>query len=182
MKMPTQILFLVLTVSLFAACKSSNKVEGVFTEEELSWLAYKDGEHLLYQNHDSTGDEVTLFVSAKDNPTQLRTYYPIEAEVVAGNPEHGDYFKIYLLKDERDFKRYLKFGDVYRSFDPIEPQAEFKVGDVVYKDVYLFKEDTANGKANRITEVYFVQGFGVVQYHTHDGRVFQLMNNELTQR
>ncbi len=156
-------------------------MEGAFTEEELSWLVYNDGDHLLFQNPDSVGDEVTLFVTAQQSPIQKRSYYPIEAELAVSNPEQGDYFKVYLLKDEREFKRYLKFDDVYRSFDPIEPMAELKVGDVTYKEVYLFKKDSTDVSSGRVGEVYFAKGYGVVQYNTQDGRVFQLLNNEFTQ-
>ncbi|CAN5284911.1 hypothetical protein BH09BAC1_BH09BAC1_01410 [soil metagenome] len=176
--------FLILSVLwFFTACKGPGRVEGTFTDEELSWLVYKDGDNLLFQNLDSIGDEVTLFVSAMQMPTQLRTYYPIEAEVVASNPEQVGYFKVYLLKDERNFKRYLKFGDVYRSFDPIEPMQEFKVGDVTYKEVYLFKGDSTATTVignNHIGEIYFAKEYGVVQYNTLDGRVYHLLNNELT--
>ncbi len=165
---------------MLASCGSGQQMKGSFTEDELSWLVYNDGDHLLFQNPDSIGDEVTLFISSQKDPNQIRNYYPIEAEVTVGNPEQGDYFKVYLLKDERDFKRYLKFGELYRSFDLIEPLAAYKVGDIVYKEVYVFSEDS-NSLANKISNVYFAKDFGVVQYTTKDGREFHLLNSELTE-
>lgn len=164
---------------LLAACGGEVRIEGSFTEEELGWLAYKDGDNLLFQNVDSVGDEVTMFIAGTQQPTQLRTYYPIEAEITAGNPEQGEYFKLYLLKDEREFKRYIKFGDVYRPFEPIEPLAQLKVGDQEYQEVYVFKEDSISTGSQKINEVYYAKGYGVVQYITHDGRVFQLSNNHI---
>lgn len=178
MKIGVPLIGLIFISVLWVSCGGNQKAEGSFTEDEISWLVYNDGDNLLFQNPDSTGDEITLFISGQKDPAQLRNYYPIEAEVTVGNPERGDYFKIYLLKDERDFKRYLKFGEVYRSFDLIEPLAEYKVGDVVYKEVYLFKEDSTT-RLSKISEVYFAKNFGVVQYSTTDGRNFQLLNNEL---
>ena len=85
-----------------------------------------------------------------------------------------------MLKDEHDFKRYLKFGEVYRSFDLIEPLEQYKVGDNFYKEVYVFSEDSSAPLKN-IKEVYFAKNFGVVQYTTKDGREFHLLNNELTE-
>lgn len=166
--------------TLLMSCGSSHKMEGSFTDEEIAWLVYKDGDNLLFQNPDSIGDEVILFVSGQKDPNQVRSYYPIEAEISIGNPENDDYFKLYLLKDERDFKRYLKFGEVYRSFDLIEPLEQYKVGDNVYQEVYLFSEDSS-APNNKIREVYFAKDYGVVQYITKDGREFHLMNNELTE-
>lgn len=175
------LLFVVIAIAaLLASCGPGEKLEGSFTDEELSWLVYKDGDNLLFQNPDSIGDEVTLFVSSQKDPNQKRTYYPIEAEVTVGNPEQGDYFKVYLLKDERDFKHYLKFGEVYRSFDLIEPLAEYRVGDIVYKDVYLFSEGSSAPSSN-MKNVFFAKNYGVVQYTTKDGRDFYLLNNELTE-
>lgn len=180
--MRNSVVFLFLPfLMLMASCGSQSKIEGSFTEEELSWLVYKDGDNLLFQNPDSVGDEIMLFISAPKNPSQLRTYYPIEAEVSLGNPEKGDFFKIYLLKDERDFKRYLKFSDTYLSFEVIEPLKAMKIGDVTYQEVYVFKEDSTAAAGN-ISEVYFCKGHGVVQYSTKDGRNFQLFNNELVEQ
>lgn len=170
--------FLIISITIIlASCGSGQKMEGSFTDEEISWLVYEDGDNLLFQNPDSVGDEVTLFVSSQKDPNQKRTYYPIEAEVTVGNPEHGDYFKVYLLKDEFDFKRYLKFGEVYRSFDLIEPLSNYKVGDNVYQEVYLFSEDSLSPDY-KIKNVYFAKDFGVVHYTTNDGREYYLLNNE----
>lgn len=178
---PMRLSYIVLSLCFLAGCKGEVKIEGSFTEEELSWLAYKDGDNLLFQNVDSVGDEVTMFISGTEQPTQLRTYYPIEAEITASNPEQGECFKVYLLKDEREFKRYIKFGDVYRPFEPVEPLAQLKVGEQTYNEVYLFKEDSISSGSQKINEVYYAKGFGVVQYVTHDGRVFQLSNNHISQ-
>ncbi len=168
----------IIFLSIFLTfCGSNRKAEGSFTEEELSWLVYKNGDNILFQNPDSIGDEVTLFISGQKDPAQLRNYYPIEAEVTVGNPEKGEYFKVYLLKDELEFKRYLKFGEVYRAFDLVEPLAEYKVGDIIYKDVYIFKEDSSSTES-KISEVYFAKGYGVVQYNTREGGSFQLLNNQ----
>lgn len=180
MKMRSIFILFIGAVTTLASCGSSQKMEGSFSEEEIAWLVYKDGDNLLFQNPDSIGDEITMFVSGQKDPNQIRTYYPIEAEVTVGNPEEGDYFKVYLLKDERDFKRYLKFGEVYRSFDLIEPLEQFKVGDNIYQEVYVFSEDSSV-PSSKIKEVYFAKGFGVVQYTTNDGREFHLFNNELTE-
>lgn len=169
-----------IVLALLVSCGSNQKIEGSFTDEEIAWLVYKDGDNLLFQNPDSIGDETTLFVSGQKDPNQIRKHYPIEAEVTIGNPEKEDYFKVYLLKDEWDFKRYLKFGDVYRSFDLIEPLDEYKVGDNVYREVYVFSEDSS-APLSKIKEVYFAKDYGVVQYTTKDGREFHLLNNELTQ-
>jgi len=76
-----------------------------------------------------------------------------------------------------EFKRYLKFGEVYRAFDLVEPLAEYKVGDIIYKDVYIFKEDSTSTES-KISEVYFAKGYGVVQYNTREGGSFQLLNNQ----
>jgi hypothetical protein len=178
MKMSLPILGLILASILVSSCGGNGKKEGSFTNEELGWLVYNDGDNVLFQNPDSAGDEVTLFISGQKDPAQLRNYYPIEAEVTGGNPEQGDYFKVYLLKDELEFKRYLKIGEVYRAFDLIEPIQEYKVGDILYKDVYIFKEDSTNA-ASKINEVYFAKGYGVVQYNTKDGRSYQLLNRKL---
>ncbi len=178
MKLSLPLLGIVFWSFFWFSCGNNRKVEGSFTEEELSWLVYKDGDNILFQNPDSIGDEVTLFISGHKDPAKLRNYYPIEAEVTVGNPEKGEYFKVYLLKDELEFKRYLKFGEVYRAFDLIEPLAEYKVGDIVYKEVYVFKEDSTNTDS-KISEVYFAKGLGVVQYNTKDGGNFHLHNNQI---
>ena len=180
MKLQVLVTIMVGGLMLFASCGSSQQMEGSFTEEELAWLVYQDGDNLLFQNPDSVGDEVTLFVSGVKDPNQIRKYYPIEAEVTLGNPEKEDYFKVYLLKDEHDFKRYLKFGEVYRTFDLIQPLEEFKVGDNVYKEVYVFSEDSS-APTSWLREVYFAKDFGVIQYSTKDGREFYLLNNKLTE-
>lgn len=179
MKIYTLVTYILSGLLLLASCGSSQQREGSFTEEELAWLVYRDGDNLLFQNPDSVGDEVTLFVSGVKDPNQIRNYYPIEAEVTIGNPEREDYFKVYLLKDEQDFKRYLKFGDTYRAFDLIQPMDEYRVGDNIYQEVYLFSEDSS-APDSWIKEVYFAKNFGVIQYSTKDGREFYLLDNKLT--
>ncbi len=163
---------------LLSACEGNRKTEGSFTVEELSWLVYDDGDHFLFQNPDTVGDEITLFVTGFKDPAQLRNYYPIEAEVTLGNPQKGEVFKIYLLKDEMEFKRYLKVGDIYQSFDLVEPLKTFSVGDQNYKDVYVFKSDSASD--NGVVEVYYARNAGIIQYTTRNGDAYQLLNNEQT--
>jgi hypothetical protein len=179
MKLTSKILLLASLLFMLSACGGPRKIEGNFSAEELGWLVYNDGDNFLFQNPDSAGDEVTLFVTSFKDPAQLRNYYPIEAEVTLSNPEKGEVFKLYLLKDETEFKRYLKVDDVYRSFDLVEPIGSFSVGDNAYEDVYVFKADSmANG--NTISNVYYARNHGIVQYETYEGKTYQLLNNNAT--
>ena len=172
---PFSILFLVLT----AACNLSEK-EGSFSQEELSWLVYQEGQEMIFTQADSN---YLWKVSHRANQEQVKKYYPIEAEVVLQSPEGhlpeiNKQFRIYLLKDKTSFKKYLRTGEIYRSLDLIKPLDSVEINGKMFFQVYEILEDTLKHQ----TEVYRVmynRDYGILRYDTRAGVHYLAPNNNL---
>lgn len=151
----------------FLLLSCGGKKEGEFTEKEIEWLVYETGDTLRYTA--TNGEEEVLYAQSRTDLTQLRDYYPIEAEISLVNLKNNRDFKIYLLKDSNgNFKRYLKAGEVYRPLDLMSPQASMEIGGKKYKDVYVVEEDTAAYPEINIWKVYFNKSEGIIKYITRD--------------
>jgi hypothetical protein len=115
---------------LFSAC-SNDVPKGEFTTDELSWLVYTEKDQAIFNDSASKKKEV-LKVVFRTELNQIKQYYPIEAEVALSNIDTAKSFRIYLLKDQNGFKKYLRIGEVYRSLDIVKPVAEFKIGNMPF--------------------------------------------------
>lgn len=162
------LLFLLLLTLL--GCEG--KKEGEFSEEELSWLVYDEGDTILYKGNKNLMQ--ALVVNHRTDLSQIRNYYPIEAEVEMFGPDSEEKFRIYLLKDEETFKKYLKVGEVYRSFDFVEPIDSVQVNNLVYNQVYIFTEDTTESHVP-VWRVYYNQESGIIKYLKRNGS-FELIS------
>lgn len=147
---------------------SDEKIKGEFTSEELEWLVYEQGDSIQFVCLD--GQEHLLIADSRTEMEQLRDYYPIEAELSLSHIALGEDFKIFLLKDEREFKKYLKIGEVYRSLDLITPESVVIEGQQM-DEVYVISEDTTESRVD-IWQVYFSKQHGIVKYVTRDNREF----------
>jgi hypothetical protein len=164
------VLFLVMV--LLSACKNEPP-KGTFSEEELSWLVYQPEDVVIFS--DSTGKKKEkLTVVFRTELSQIKQYYPIEAEVALSDIDSLKSFRIYLLKDQKSFKKYLRIGEVYRSLDILKPIAEMQLGKTTYKEVYVVTEDTTKQKP-AIWKVWFNKEKGVLQYTNLQNETFSLV-------
>ncbi len=157
---------------LFSAC-SNDTPKGEFTSDELSWLVYTEKSEAVFNDTASKKKE-TLKVVFRTELNQIKQYYPIEAEVALSNIDTAKSFRIYLLKDQNGFKKYLRLGEVYRSLDIIKPVAELKIGNTVYKNVYEITEDTTKQQLP-VWKVWYNKEKGVLQYINIQNETFSLV-------
>jgi hypothetical protein len=66
---------------------------------------------------------------------------------------------------------------MYRSFDLVNPIPQIKIGDEVYKDVYVFNENAADTTV-RVTQVMFNKQYGIIKYMNRDCSVYVLDRQE----
>ena len=163
------LLFVIVVVFIFSGCNGSRM--GNFTQEELEWLVYEKSDTLSFSNN---GNESKLVVDYRDDFTQVRNYYPIEAEIELFNPEGKEQFRIYLLKDEKAFKKFFRLAKVYRSFDLTQPVDTVTVNDKIYTNVYIFQEDTSEIDSD-VWRVYFNKDYGVIRYDKRGEGAFELI-------
>lgn len=161
-----------LIIVLLNACKNEPP-KGTFSPQELSWLVYKPEDVVAFA--DTTGKKrEQLKVVFRTELSQIKQYYPIEAEVALSDIDSLKSFRIYLLKDQNSFKKYLRIGEVYRSLDILKPVAEMQLGKNIYKDVYVVTEDTIKQKPF-IWKVWFNKEKGVLQYTNLQNETFSLV-------
>ena len=166
-----QALWAIIFTSVVLGACSNGRIEGSFTAEELEWLVYDKGENIMFVNKTDSSDILQYTVIDRTDSEQIKQYYPIQAEVTMRNEATGDEMKIFLLKDQKAFKRYFKIGDVYRSFDLMYPQDQVPILDKTYDGVYVFSEDE-NNRTGSIAQVFFNKAYGVLQYITDDEKEY----------
>jgi len=159
-----------LVATLFSC--SSDRIKGEFNADELAWLVYQKGQSVQFK--DSTGKSESLQVISRTDLAQIKNYYPIEAEVVLSDIDSAKSFGIYLLKDEKNFKRYLRIGEVYRSLDLLKVAPEVKIGDKVHKDVYTVIEDTTSEKKPHIWRALYNKESGIIEYTNIRNQTYRL--------
>ena len=164
--------YLLLFSILLSAC-NNEPPKGEFTTDELSWLVYAEKSEAVFSDTASKKKE-TLKVVFRTELNQIKQYYPIEAEVALSNIDTMKSFRIYLLKDQNGFKKYLRIGEVYRSLDIVKPKPEFKIGNTVYKNVYEITEDTTKHKMP-IWKVWYNRDKGILQYTNIQNETFSLV-------
>jgi hypothetical protein len=160
-----------LLIVLLSAC-GDDRIKGEFSADELSWLVYQKDQSISFK--DSTNKNETLNVISRTELGQVKNYYPIEAEVILSDIDSAKSFGIYLLKDEKNFKRYLRIGEVYRSLDLIKPTPEIKIGDKVYKEVYTIIEDTTSDKKPHIWRALYTKEAGIIEYTNIRNQTYRL--------
>ena len=165
-------LFLFFFAIMFLMACGGDKIKGEFTSEELSWLVYENDQSVQFQ--DSLGKKETLNVVFRTNLEQIKQYYPIEAEVALSDIDSVKSFRLYLLKDAKDFKRYLRIGEVYRSLDLLKPAAELQIGEKQYKNVYTIVEDTMGKIKPYIWRALYNKEFGIIEYTNIHNKTFRL--------
>lgn len=149
----------------FVACDQA-RIEGSFTQEELDWLVYDEGDEIVFVNKEDATDVLTYKVIDKTDSASMEKYLPIEAEVTMKNDQSGQEFRIYLMKDHKAFKRYIKMGDVYRSLDNVPVQNQVLIGEETYDEVYVLTESA--GEVGQIAQLYYNKAFGLLKYVTSD--------------
>lgn len=159
----------------FCACSCNSRMMGEFTPEELSWLVYSKDDTLVFA--DASGNKHRLLVDYRSDFSQLKNYYPIEAEIEIFNPDDRERFRIYLLKDVNVFKKYLRISDVYRSFDLQNPVDSVEIAGKLFNSVYVFTEDTAVSKA-AVWRVYFNTQHGILRYDKRDETRYERLFDE----
>lgn len=167
-------LLAVLTL-LGSSCTYNTKVEGSFTPAELSWLVYDKGEEVSFVNRADSTDKLVYRVIDRTDSQQIKKYYPIEAEMVLRNDDSGDELRIFLLKDQMAFKRYIKVGDVYRSLDLVTPQNQVPAGNATFNDVYVVSQDAE--AVGTTATVYYNQARGFLKLHTIDKKWYVMQAN-----
>lgn len=166
------IIYLLLFPIIFAAC-NNEPPKGEFTTDELSWLIYAEKDQAVFTDSVDNKKEI-LKVVFRTELNQIKQYYPIEAEVALSNIDTVKSFRIYLLKDQNGFKKYLRIGEVYRSLDIVNPIAELKIGNTLYKNVYEITEDTTKHKLP-IWKVWYNREKGILQYTNIQNETFSLV-------
>ena len=104
-----------------------------------------------------------LVVDYKTELSQVKSHYPIEAEIEIYSPTYAERFRIYLIKDEEIFNKYLRIAEVYRPFHLINPVDSVVVNNELFNQVYIFEEDSSNIQSD-VIKVYFNQQFGILKY------------------
>lgn len=158
-------------LSLVWAC-ANDRIKGEFTPEELQWLVYDKNQLITFQ--DSAGRTIQMKVVFRTELEQVRQYYPIEAEVALSDIDTIKSFRIYLLKDQHSFKRYLRIGEVYRSLDLIQPLKEVQIGGRTYHEVYIIVEDTTLPKKPYIWRALFNKEKGIIEFTTITNQTYRL--------
>jgi hypothetical protein len=165
-------LFWLLFIAAVMQSCSNEPPKGEFTKEELSWLVYNKADKVLFK--DSAGKkQENLAVTFRTELNQIKQYYPIEAEVALSDIDSVKSFRIYLLKDQNGFKKYLRFGEVYRSLDIVKPVAKMTIGTTTYNEVYVIAEDTVRQK-QPIWKVWYNKESGILQYTNINNETFSL--------
>ena len=161
----------IILLSIVLNSCSLSKLEVKFTPDELEWLVYDKGDVITFTN--DKGQSETFEVVSRSDQSDLKKYYPIEAEVVIGDTSLGEDFRIYLLKDEKSFKRYLRIGEVYRSLDLMEPIHRMEVDGKMLTDVYIIEESTKDLEGN-VWQLLFTKEMGIVRYQTTENKIYDL--------
>lgn len=163
----------VLWLIIFALACNNEPPKGEFTKEELGWLVYNKDDTATFK--DSTGKkQENLAVTFRTELNQIKQYYPIEAEVALSDIDSLKSFRIYLLKDQNGFKKYIRLGEVYRSLDIVKPVSEVNIGGNTFKDVYVIAEDTVKQKLP-IWKVWYNKENGILQYTNSSNETFSLV-------
>jgi len=158
---------------LFVISSCKNRSNAKFTVEELSWLVYKEGDTIRFQNDQGIKSE--LLVVYRTDLSRINKFYPIEAEIEIFNPDAHEHFRVYMLKDAESFKRYLRVADVYRPFEFIKPFDTISIANKVYNDVYVFEEDTAEIQEG-VFKVFFSRTDGIIMYIMKNQETYTLVN------
>lgn len=159
---------LVFPVLIYSSCTYDSKVKGSFTQEELDWLVYDEGEEVLFINRQDSTDKLIYTVIDRTDSEQIKQYYPIEAEMVMRNEDTGDELRVFLLKDQMAFKRYVKVGDVYKSLDLVVPQDQVPAGNATFDNVYVVSQ--VDGDQGNTATVYFNKTNGFLKLLTLDNQ------------
>ncbi|TVR81169.1 MAG: hypothetical protein EA412_03395 [Chitinophagaceae bacterium] len=132
-------LLLCFIVLLLVSC-SNERIEGSFTKEELAWLVYDKGDTVDFYSKES--GEIQFIVTEKTELHQVSNKFPIEAEVLLESDHHNLKFKIYLLKDQYSFKRYVRLNHIYRPLDLLKPVETKKIEGLNFFNVYEIEESS----------------------------------------
>lgn len=119
---------------------SQEREKGFFTESEIAWLVYEEGDTIPFFSEQL--GTVQFHVTEKTEYSRVSKEFPIEAEVTLKSLKHDFLLKIYLLKDSRDFKKYVRLNHVYRSLDLLSPEPKWEMDHKVFRDVFEIAEDT----------------------------------------
>lgn len=150
---------------------SLSRLEVKFTDAELEWLVYDEGDVITFTNEN--GQTKSFEVVSRSDQSNIKNIYPIEAEVIIGDTSLGEDFSIYLLKDEKSFKRYLRIGEVYRSLDLMEPIHKMEVDGKMLTDVYVIEENRKDLEGN-VWQLLFTKEMGIVRYKTTENKIYDL--------
>jgi hypothetical protein len=162
----------IVVVMLFFASCTGNRVKGEFTKDELAWLVYAPNQIVEFK--DAEGAVTKLHVIFRTDLEHIKQYYPIEAEVALSDIDCMKSFRIYLLKDQNAFKRYLRIGEVYRSLDLIQPEKQMEIGGKVYYNVYKVVEDTTLPNKPYIWRALFNKEAGIIEFTTLNNKTYRL--------
>jgi hypothetical protein len=165
------VLYILLAGTFLYGCWN-DKIKGEFTSDELRWLVYEKDQEIEFQ--DSTGKTSKFKVIFRTDLGQIKQYYPIEAEVALSDIDSLKSFRIYLLKDQSSFKRYLRIGEVYRSLDLLTPVSELQIADKTYRNVYVITEDTTQEKKSYIWRALYSKENGIIEFTTINKRTYRL--------
>ena len=183
------LLLLILSL-LFISCDPCQEVDcpNPFTEEELLWLPYSEGDNLVFVNantHDSLVYEIKTHNEEKLNPTegfsphcQTACFYQLrisgERVFLSGNVEWYGFAMDKTISGRRLVKQ-----------AGINPEFEFNLNDAVrldsvsinnkyVKNVYQY---TCKPEQNNVAKSYMHQGMGLVKIVFRDGQEFELVEH-----
>ena len=157
------------TLTILGSCGQFQ--QGQFSDQELAWLVYDLEEEVVFTNNKN--DTLNLIVNFKTELSQINHNYPIEAELSIADSTENVWFKIYLLKDQTSFKKYMKCAAVYRDLDNATLLTDTTLAGKKYGRILLIEEERSDDQDD-ITRVFFHQGDGVVQFELADNTVYKL--------
>ena len=161
-------------VLLFAVCNIScnGSIDAEFTAEEKEWLVYDKNDTVRFTSQ--AQDTLTTVIKYISEAEQVSKRYPIEAEVALLTMSNEELFRILLLKDEQNFNKYVRLGNVNRSLKTVSPKDSIPVNGHIYNHVYKFSQDTTKEDLN-IWQLYFNKETGFLKFITAEQDSFDLV-------
>ena len=164
--------WLLILTGLTASC-GGGSIDAEFTKKEKEWLVYEQEDTLLFRSPNR--DTLQTVVEYISEASQVSKRYPIEAEVMLKGNAGKELFRIYLLKDEQNFKKYIRLGQVYRSLDLVQPQDSVEINNHFYNNVYELQQDTSKSNVS-IWRVFYNKKHGFLKFETKEEEAYELVN------
>lgn len=161
-------------ILLFAICSVScnGNIDAEFTAEEKEWLVYDKNDTIRFTSE--AQDTLTTVIEYISEAEQVSKRYPIEAEVALVTMGGEELFRILLLKDEQNFNKYVRLGNVNRSLKTVSPEDSIPVNGHIYNNVYRFRQDTTKGDPD-IWQLYFNKENGFIKFITVEQDSFEFV-------